>query len=64
MEDIDFSDITEEFGESFKVFLKTVGERRAGYINYSLPFSMRKNYFPSNFGYFPLAVWRGGSPRE
>ena len=33
MEDIDFSDITEEFGESFKVFLKTVGERRGGYIN-------------------------------
>lgn len=33
MKDIDFSDITEEFGESFKVFLKTVGERRAGYIN-------------------------------
>lgn len=33
MEDISFSDITEEFGESFKIFLKTVGERRAGYIN-------------------------------
>lgn len=33
MEDIDFSDITEEFGESFKIYLKTVGERRAGYIN-------------------------------
>ncbi len=33
MEDIAFSDITEEFGESFKLFLKTVGERRAGYIN-------------------------------
>lgn len=26
MEDIDFSDITEEFGESFKIFLKTVGQ--------------------------------------
>lgn len=33
MEDIAFSDITEEFGESFKIYLKTVGERRAGYIN-------------------------------
>lgn len=33
MEDIAFSDITEEFGESFKTFLKTTGERRAGYIN-------------------------------
>ncbi|MFR0676992.1 tyrosine-type recombinase/integrase [Dysgonomonas mossii] len=33
MEDIAFSDITEEFGESFKLYLKTIGERRAGYIN-------------------------------
>ena len=33
MEDIAFPDITGEFGESFKLFLKTVGERRAGYIN-------------------------------
>jgi hypothetical protein len=32
-EDIAFSDITEEFGESFKIFLKTTGERKAGYIN-------------------------------
>ena len=33
MKDIAFSDITEEFGESFKLYLKTIGERRAGYIN-------------------------------
>lgn len=33
MEDIAFSNITKEFGESFKIFLKTVGERRPGYIN-------------------------------
>ena len=33
MKDIAFSEITEEFGESFKIYLKTVGERRAGYIN-------------------------------
>ena len=32
MEDIAFADITEEFGESFKTFLKNQ-ERRAGYIN-------------------------------
>jgi len=32
-EDISFSNITEEFGESFKTFLKTAGERKAGYIN-------------------------------
>ena len=33
IKDIAFSDITEEFGESFKLYLKTIGERRAGYIN-------------------------------
>ncbi|GHV40864.1 integrase [Bacteroidia bacterium] len=33
MEDIAFSDITEEFGESFKIYLKTIGERKSGYIN-------------------------------
>ncbi len=33
IEDISFSDITEEFGESFKIFLKTIGGRKAGYIN-------------------------------
>ncbi|OJX62352.1 site-specific integrase, partial [Dysgonomonas sp. 37-18] len=33
MKDIAFSDITEEFGESFKLYLKTIGERKSGYIN-------------------------------
>lgn len=33
MKDIAFEDITEEFGESFKIFLKTTGGRKAGYIN-------------------------------
>jgi hypothetical protein len=33
MEDIAFSDITEEFGESFKIFMKTAGERKSEYIN-------------------------------
>jgi site-specific recombinase XerD len=33
MEDIAFSDITEEFGESFKFFLKNTQERKSGYIN-------------------------------
>ena len=33
MEDITFSDITEEFGESFKFFLKNTQERNSNYIN-------------------------------
>lgn len=33
MEDIAFSDITEEFGESFKIFMKTTADRKSGYIN-------------------------------
>jgi site-specific recombinase XerD len=33
MEDIAFSDITGEFGESFKIFMKTTAERKSGYIN-------------------------------
>lgn len=33
MEDIAFSDITEEFGESFKIFMKTTRDRKSGYIN-------------------------------
>ncbi|GHT36855.1 transposase [Bacteroidia bacterium] len=33
MEDISFTDITEEFGESFKTYMKTVHERKPGYIN-------------------------------
>jgi integrase len=33
MEDIAFSDITGEFGKSFKIFMKTTAERKSGYIN-------------------------------
>ncbi|KAA6301303.1 MAG: Tyrosine recombinase XerD [Candidatus Ordinivivax streblomastigis] len=33
MEDIAFADITVEFGESFKIFMKTTAERKPGYIN-------------------------------
>ena len=33
MEDIAFSDITEEFGEAFKFFLKNTQERKSSYIN-------------------------------
>ena len=44
MKDIAFSDITEEFGESFKLFLKTVGERRAGYINKCITWLNRLMY--------------------
>jgi site-specific recombinase XerD len=33
MEDIAFTDITGEFGESFKTFMKITHNRRAGYIN-------------------------------
>ena len=33
LEDIAFSDITEEFGESFKIFMKTTAGRKSGYIN-------------------------------
>jgi site-specific recombinase XerD len=33
MEDIAFTDITEEFAESFKIFMKTTGDRKPGYIN-------------------------------
>lgn len=33
MEDILFTDITEEFGESFKTFMKSTAQRKAGYIN-------------------------------
>lgn len=44
MKDIAFSDITEEFGESFKLFLKAVGERRAGYINKCITWLNRLMY--------------------
>jgi hypothetical protein len=33
MEDIALADITEEFGESFKLFLKSTQERKSSYIN-------------------------------
>jgi len=33
MEDMDFEDITEEFGESFKTFMKVTNDRKSGYIN-------------------------------
>jgi site-specific recombinase XerD len=33
MEDIAFQDITEEFGESFKIFMKTIHARKSSYIN-------------------------------
>jgi site-specific recombinase XerD len=33
MEDIAFSDITEEFGESFKLFLKNTQGRKSSYVN-------------------------------
>ena len=33
MENITFADITEEFGESFKIFLKTIQGRKGEYIN-------------------------------
>lgn len=36
LEDIPFADITEEFGESFKIFLKTVLEYKSGHINHCL----------------------------
>jgi len=33
MEDIAFADISEEFGQSLKIYLKTVHERKSSYIN-------------------------------
>ena len=33
MEDIAFADITEEFGESFKIYLKTVQNQKSSYVN-------------------------------
>lgn len=33
VEDILFTDITEEFGKSFKIFMKSTAQRKAGYIN-------------------------------
>lgn len=44
MEDIAFADITEEFGESFKIYLKTVHNRKSSYINRSLTWLNRLIY--------------------
>jgi len=44
MEDIAFSDITEEFGESFKIYLKTVHDRKSSYINRNLTWLNRLIY--------------------
>lgn len=43
-DDIAFSDITDEFGESFKVYMKTVHERKSGYINKCLTWLNRLIY--------------------
>ncbi|MDR2953735.1 MAG: site-specific integrase [Prevotella sp.] len=44
MEDIAFADITEEFGESFKIFMKTTADRKSGYINKCLTWLNRLIY--------------------
>ena len=44
MEDVAFADITEEFGESFKIYLKTVHNRKSSYINRSLTWLNRLIY--------------------
>lgn len=44
MEDIAFADITEEFGESFKTYMKTVHDRKSGYINKCLTWLNRLIY--------------------
>lgn len=43
-EDIAFTDITEEFGESFKIYLKTEHNRKSSYINRSLTWLNRLIY--------------------
>lgn len=43
-EDIAFAAITEEFGESFKLYLKTVHNRKSSYINRSLTWLNRLIY--------------------
>ena len=43
-EDIAFSDITEEFGTSFKIYLKTVHNRKSSYINRNLTWLNRLIY--------------------
>ena len=44
MENIAFSDITEEFGESFKTSMKTIHERKSAYINKCLTWLNRLIY--------------------
>lgn len=44
MEDIAFTAITEEFGESFKIYLKTVHNRKSSYINRNLTWLNRLIY--------------------
>lgn len=44
MEDIAFSEITEEFGESFKTYMKTIHNRKPGYINKCLTWLNRLIY--------------------
>jgi site-specific recombinase XerD len=44
MENIAFSDITEEFGESFKTYMKTIHERKSAYINKCLTWLNRLIY--------------------
>ncbi len=44
MEDIAFADITREFGESFKTYMKTLHDRKSGYINKCLTWLNRLIY--------------------
>ena len=44
MEDIAFADITREFGESFKTYMKTAHDRKPGYINKCLTWLNRLIY--------------------
>lgn len=44
MEDIAFAAISQEFGESFKLYLKTVQDRRSSYINRNLTWLNRLIY--------------------
>ncbi len=44
MDDIAIADITEEFGEAFKLFMKTSADRRSGYINKCITWLNRLMY--------------------
>ena len=44
MDDIAFADIAEEFGESFKLFMKTTADRKPGYINKCITWLNRLMY--------------------